>query len=384
MRVLLVNRFFGGNQVPTGRMLADVAGELGDLGCEVVVLTGDHEYTRHPAEVQLSSRVQVRRVCTGRSRNRLLNWAVFGIQAVVLIPLMRWERCVILTDPPFMILASRLAKVLGRERRIFWWTMDLYPEALVADRMISPRGICNSVLRQFNEFGLRGLTGVITLGIRQKERLELYRQWSRKPGFCTVIPPWDNRNISPRDKKKNELVQHFGWQKRRVVLYAGNLGHGHTYKDLLEAAMILEKQEQNWVFAFFCQGEGRTNLEKEGKSLPNVLVHDYVAPELTSALLYAATIHVITMQDGWEGVVVPSKLYGILYTRAPVLFIGPDDSDTAREIKELGLGVVLPNGCGGNKVIDALETLSLSRLRQTPPEHRQGARATAAFIAKED
>ena len=37
MRILLVNRFFGGKQVPTGRMAEDVAEELIRLGHSVTV-----------------------------------------------------------------------------------------------------------------------------------------------------------------------------------------------------------------------------------------------------------------------------------------------------------------------------------------------------------
>ncbi len=35
------------------------------------------------------------------------------------------------------------------------------------------------------------------------------------------------------------------------------------------------------------------------------------------------------MADGWEGIIVPSKLHGVLRTDAPVLFIGLWESDTA-------------------------------------------------------
>ena len=41
--------------------------------------------------------------------------------------------------------------------------------------------------------------------------------------------------------------------------------------------------------------------------------------ELAGDMLWAAHIHVITMSEGWQGIVVPSKLYGILQTGAPDL-----------------------------------------------------------------
>lgn len=54
---------------------------------------------------------------------------------------------------------------------------------------------------------------------------------------------------------------------------------------------------------------------------------------------------------------VPSKLYGVLQTRAPVLFIGPSDADTANEIRALNVGETLVPGARGEEVVDALERL---------------------------
>ena len=63
------------------------------------------------------------------------------------------------------------------------------------------------------------------------------------------------------------------------------------------------------------------------------------------------------MSAGWEGVVVPSKLYGCVRTGRPVLFLGPEQSDTAREIRKNGWGEVLPADAGGESVAQAIVRL---------------------------
>jgi colanic acid biosynthesis glycosyl transferase WcaI len=47
---------------------------------------------------------------------------------------------------------------------------------------------------------------------------------------------------------------------------------------------------------------------------------------------------------GFEGVILPSKLYGVLAAGRPAVFVGPERSEIARIIQENSCGVVVPNG----------------------------------------
>ena len=87
------------------------------------------------------------------------------------------------------------------------------------------------------------------------------------------------------------------------------------------------------------------------------------------------------MAEGWDGVVVPSKLYGALQTDAPILLIGPERSDTAMEIRRYGRGMVLPNGCGGARVVAALDALAARPCASNAPAPGSGAGMIADFIA---
>lgn len=357
MRVLVVNRFFGGDQVPTGRMLWDVALQLAAGGHQVTALVSPDAYANERGVDDLPAGVRVRRLWGCRRCGRTLAWGLYWLQSLVLVPLLRWERCVLLTDPPFLLAMAPLARWLGRGRRLYWWTMDLYPEALVADGMVRPDGWADALLRGVNGVGMRRLEGVVALGDAQVARLQTYAAWASLQRRVLVVPPWDDRPLLRDDARVQALRARFGWGERQVLLYAGNLGRGHGYEDLLAAAQASAAEGADRVFAFFCRGARREALAQASAGLPNVMVHDYVAPSDTAALLHAADVHLITMADGWDGVVVPSKLYGVLQTRAPVLFIGPPEADTAREIRRLGVGACLANGCGGEAVLAALEQL---------------------------
>jgi hypothetical protein len=50
------------------------------------------------------------------------------------------------------------------------------------------------------------------------------------------------------------------------------------------------------------------------------------------------------MRDGLEGLIVPSKFYGILAAARPTLFIGPRTDSIAQTVAAVGCGLALDNG----------------------------------------
>jgi hypothetical protein len=261
--------------------------------------------------------------------------------------------------------------------------MDLYPEALVAAGMISQRNPLWICLRWLNELGLGAMNGVVALGPRQLLRLQTYKRWNASADSSVVVPPWDNRPIRRVSPEENVLIRQFGWQGRKIALYSGNLGEGHLFREFADAARWLYQGRRNdWVFAFVTRGKNRRDLEVMAKDLPNIRVLDYLPDDMTADLLWAATVHLISMKSGWEGVIVPSKLYGALHTAAPILFIGPEDSDTAIEILRLKRGLTLSPNTPGDTVAQALEELAQPSWKQEPFIDEGSPRKVVEFITR--
>lgn len=362
MKLLLVNRHFGHPQVPTGRMLADVARELADRGHTVTVFTTLSSYAGRHAGERIPAGLRIHYAWSLKERYRLLNWLIFLIQALIVTLVSEWERCLILTDPPFLGLCAFSGTRFGfARRRVYWWTMDLYPESLSAAGLVRTGGVIDRVLRQINEITLRHTKAVICLDSAQVRRLIEYRSFRSSPRFCRVIPPWDDRPIGMSLRKDNRFLIKYGLFGMRVALYAGNLGQAHSYRDILAAARLLSQQGRtDWRIVFVSRGAKRKQLEAAASEVPGVLVLDYQPPELTADLLSAADVHLLTMSPGWEGIVVPSKLYGMLKTGRPILFIGPDNCGTAQEITSSGAGVILAPETPSGVIVETLDRLYAS------------------------
>ena len=66
--------------------------------------------------------------------------------------------------------------------------------------------------------------------------------------------------------------------------------------------------------------------------------------ELLSQSLSSADVHFVGLGRGLSGYVVPSRLYGILAAGRALIAGADDDSETARLVREIGCGVVVPPG----------------------------------------
>jgi glycosyltransferase involved in cell wall biosynthesis len=88
---------------------------------------------------------------------------------------------------------------------------------------------------------------------------------------------------------------------------------------------------------------------------------------------------VVTLQPALEGLVVPSKFYGVAAAGRPAIFIGDTDGEIAREIARAGCGFAFAPG-DADGVARAIR-----RLRDEPDlRHAMGRAARAHFEAHHD
>jgi hypothetical protein len=366
-------------------MLRDLTDALLSGGHEVVVLTARSSYVATAEKETAGRGAEVRYLPTLGEKYRVVSWAIFLAQAWLRAPFMRWDRCIVLTDPPFLAALSILMRPLGgRYEQLYWWTMDLYPEILASSGRLKESGLPHRLLRRVNNQIIRRMGGFVLLGDCQRERMQTYPSWRDRD--YVIVPPWDLRSISRVARGENRFLDRFGLQGKKVALYAGNLGEGHTFAPLLRAAEALRAGgRDDWAIVFVIRGSKKLSLADAAEGLPSILITDYQPVDWTSDLLWSAHVHLITISTESKGLVVPSKLYGVLQTEAPVLFIGPDDADTAREVRRYHAGESLEEDCGGALVVAALDRLH-ERCVDGDPDRRPpdltGPEQIAAFVTR--
>ena len=93
--------------------------------------------------------------------------------------------------------------------------------------------------------------------------------------------------------------------------------------------------------------------------------------------LAAADVHLASLLPDLEGLIVPSKIYGILAAGRPTVFVGDPDGEVARVLRDAGCGVSVScaDGAGLARELQALR----SDLQYT---RELGARARRVFEEK--
>lgn len=340
MRVLLLNQFYRPDTAATGQLLADVGAALARGGHEVHVIASRGAYgggtQRFPAEC-VQDGVAVHRVAaTGFGRagllGRAVDYASFYLLAwrrAMQLPPMDAALC--LTTPPMISLVGSALKH-RRGTRLIYWPMDLYPEIMVALGMLGADSLPERILRRVSRYLYRRADAVIALG-------EVMARAERQAGAreTTVVHNWvPGERVEPTDPPRRDEV---------VWMYSGNLGWGHELETAV-AAMAQLRDRRALRLRIIGQGKMAASLQRQvdEADLESVSFGSPCPLEKLSEQLAEGDVHLVSQRPGTQGLLVPSKVYGILAAARPAIYIGPEDTEVAAILRDSGAGIICPPG----------------------------------------
>ena len=356
MQILFINQTYAPDVAASAQLLEDMARQFADAGHEVAIVTSRSLYGQAGTMLpryELRDGVHVHRVGIakfgkGSVPARIFDAAVFYLAATwksgrVRLPGGRPQVVVTLTSPPFIGFIGAMARRLhgGRRRGRLYinWTMDLYPDVLTAAGLFRPKSLLGRVLHKTNQWCLRLADRVVVLGRCMHERLA---EQGVDPSKLQIISVWPvSRVLEPAEAAEaSSYRRRWGLEGKFVVMYSGNLGIAHETQTLREAALRLRDRE-DIRFVFVGGGKRRPELSAfvAEHGLTNVLEKPYEPREHLEDLLRLGDVHLISQRQEFVGVVVPSKLFGIMASCRPSLYVGPDEAEVARVLQESGAGI---------------------------------------------
>ncbi len=130
------------------------------------------------------------------------------------------------------------------------------------------------------------------------------------------------------------------------VLYSGNLGRAHPISTIIEAASLLLPHHPEIEFVFVGDGLGfdRIAHERARRGLDNIRLLPAQPLSRLKDLMESGDVHLISMSHEAAGMLVPSKLYAALAAGRPCILIGPEQTETARVIRDYGAGAIVEQG----------------------------------------
>lgn len=354
-RLIFINRFYAPDLSATAQILTDLCRRLAADGHDVTVLTSRMRYDdpkdELPAEEVIDG-VRVVRVATtrfGRARllYRLADYLSFYVTATIALLglVQRGDLVVAKTDPPLISVPAALITWVKRAKLVNW-LQDLYPEvaAAVGVKGVSPA--VEKIIAAMRDWSLRRADHNIAVGELMAERLRARGIPERS---ISVIQNWSSDgDIAPVDAATNPLRAEWGYNPTDfVVAYSGNLGRAHEVDTLLAAARILS-QRSDIRFLFIGGGHHVEELQAKAAAdgLTNIALRPYQPRARLAQSLGVGNVHWLSLRPEFEGLIVPSKFFGIAAAGRPVIAVTQARGEIARIVTAHECGVVVEPGQG--------------------------------------
>jgi glycosyltransferase involved in cell wall biosynthesis len=223
------------------------------------------------------------------------------------------------------------------------WLQDIYPEVAMKLGVPFAGGALGRRLARLRDRSLHAAGANVVVGRRMADKI-CARGIS--PDRIHIIPNWcDDREIDAVGAADNPLRREWGLNDRFVIGYSGNLGRAHEFDTVLAAAELL--QEEPMIFLFIGGGskfdELKRQVERRGlnqlfRFLP------YQDRALLKYSLSVADVHWVSLKPPVEGLIVPSKFYGIAAAGRPIIAIGAWDGELAHLVRQNDCGFIVAPG----------------------------------------
>ncbi|MBY0526641.1 MAG: glycosyltransferase family 4 protein [Gemmataceae bacterium] len=330
--LLFINRSYWPDVEATGQLLTELCSDLA-RSHRVAVIAGQPNFVANTRKSgwlrrETHAGVEILRVGNRTFNKRSFIGRVMGLLSYLLLATLaafrhrRPDVIIVETDPPVLCVLGAALQWWHR-RPLVYYLQDLYPEVGLAMGRLKP-GLLTAMLHWSTQLGLKRADRVIVLGEDMRQRI-LNR--GIQASKIVIVPNWaDTQTLQPMNGD-NRLRQGWDVDGRLVVMYSGNLGFSQDLHHALQAARDLRAEP----VAFVLIGEGAAKASLMAQSaqwaLPNVRFLPYQPKERLAESLGAADVHLIPLQRGLAGYIVPSKLYGILAAGRPyVAALEPDSA----------------------------------------------------------
>lgn len=358
MHVLLLNQAFYPDVVATAQHGKDLADELVRRGHRVTAVASRSIYGKSGAVLPKTedlpvaggtSPIHIRRVGAsifGKAgyAARIADFALFYLLAFFKVTTTsRPDVVVSFTTPPFIGLVGIVNRWFRGSKAVYW-VMDLYPDLPVACGVMKPAGIATRFFERVNRFILKHSDVSVVLGRCMRDRVLGKDTPDERVRMISI---WsDTTGMDPIEPAENPVRGAMGIPAAdTVVMYSGNFGIGHDAQTICRAMKRLDGR-QGLRFEFVGGGKRRGEVEKyiAAEGLKNARWHEYAPREKLGPSLAAGDIHLISLKEGVEGIMVPSKLMGIMAVGRPSIFVGDPTSEVARVLTETSSGLVVREG----------------------------------------
>jgi colanic acid biosynthesis glycosyl transferase WcaI len=362
VRILVLNLYYPPDTSATAKMAQSVV-EAVSISHNVTVLCGRPSYDPterrawRPYQTEIAGRVRIIRAGSTDfprfdMKRRVVNYLSYVALAIPGALFVPCDAVVAMTDPPFQGIVGAIVALLKRKPYVYN-IRDMYPDMAVEGSIVEPGRIVR-IWENLHRWALRRATRVIVLGEDMRARIIAK---GVEPSRVLIVR--DGAEILPRNTMlptpDPEVVSAIRGSFSFVLVHAGNLGFYGAWNTLVIAARNLASEGVGLVFVG--DGAQRSQVQAAASGSGNIRFLEFFPASKIPSVLAAADAHVITVKRGLEGVVAPSKMYGILAAGKPIVAVAPKETDAVSLGIQRGFAVGADPDLPG-EVVNAVRALA--------------------------
>ena len=340
-------------------------------------------FTGHPDTLAIGSSTSKLKIYKAPSYNRKSNlFRVFSWINYSLFAFWKMLRAdnntivFIVSNPPFLGFFALLISLLKRTRYIVL-VYDMHVDVLISQGLLHKNSVVVKLWRLMNQKVWNRSIAVYTIGTNMAENLtKQFKVKNTDLGHVGVVYPWaDTKIIKPISKIYNPLSKVLGQEDKITILYSGNMGISHDIDSILQAAKIL-KNQTNIAFLLIGGGEKwkeADDFQKEN-NLKNLQVLPFQSEEKLPYSISLADIALVSLDEGAEGFMVPSKMFYYMSAGAAVIGICKGKNDVSNIIQKFNCSITIePKNPKGLVNIIKLLSRNIEKLHEFKKNSRQSA-----------
>lgn len=327
------------------QMITAVAEDAARAGFAVTVITSANAYNLEDtfALEEVHERVRILRVGGARWNRhrvwgRLANYLNFVLRSGFKLFQLPAPDCLVVTSvPPFSLMPACLLRAIKKVPFVYV-VEDLYPDIAIESGLLRRNSFLTRLVMKAFGWMMRRAQAIVVLGAHMKRRV-LASHPRIRPESVHQIDNWHDGTLLFPLGEREAVGRPVCFQ------YSGNLGEAHDVETLLQAMSRL-RHRSDLVFQFVGRGKRRPDLEQQAhdQMLANCQFQDYVPLETLNESLNQADVCLVSLRKGYEGLIVPSKIYGIMAVGKPVLYIGAKEGEIPDLIHQWRMGWVVEQG----------------------------------------
>lgn len=344
MKVVLVSEFFYPYKTSTQKILTELAEDFVEYGLEVDVLTTKNAYREEKQDLgkyEIYRGINIKRVFSTEGNRdskigRLLNYITFTTSVFFnLLFKKNYDKILFVSNPPLVPFIGYLIKKL-RGKNYIYLVHDIYPDVAEKLGVIKKGSIISKVMNYMNKKIYTNAERIIALG---KDMKRVIADKGVDEEKIEIVTNWADSRVNYEKEVDKNFYKKYRLENKFNILYTGNISKVHAIDTIVEVAKIL-KNEEDIMFTFVGDGNRKQDLIKlkEKEDLRNIQLENYMFGEEYNNLLNCANLFITTLQQGIEGLGVPSKTYTYMSVAKPLIAVMSEDSEIGSMVNQYNLG----------------------------------------------